>query len=285
MKKRSLTFFIWYKLQSVIVVAILRCIMKRNVLIFFFRGSLLYFNILPYFCDVGQNHCWLNTVNGTWRNLNEEGIYLVLLYQSCGTLNSNDKYPIAFGRLKHLQQRYNSQGVHYIWLQSWTFLISAHFRYPRLNVFALQHGGDISSLASQCQAFRTIAKEYITFPILMSDKDFSNVRLRPYPFTYSVICILFWLCIFPFTFLVCLLTLHRGFRDLCCSCFMHFSYHMKYYVKTRNVVLMSVQMTNGACYLLFEGSKDPVLFTNWVEEPDVMIKGKILTTLAVLLML
>ncbi|CAD6266537.1 unnamed protein product [Miscanthus lutarioriparius] len=131
----------------------------------------------------GQNHCWLNTVNGTWRNLNEEGIYLVLLYQCCGTLNSNDKYPIAFERLKHLQQRY-----------------------PRLNVLALQHGGDISSLASQSQAFRTIAKEYITFPILMSDKDFSN-------------------------------------------------------------------MTNGACYLLSEGSKDPVLFTNWVEEPDVMIKA------------
>jgi hypothetical protein len=60
---------------------------------------------------------------------------------------------------------------------------------------------------------------------------------------------------------------------------------MKYYVKTRNVIFMSVQMTNGACYLLFEGSKDPVLFTNWVEEPDVMIKGKVLTTLAILLML
>ena len=38
---------------------------------------------------------------------------------------------------------------------------------------------------------------------------------------------------------------------------------------------MSVQMTNGACYLLFEGSKDPMLFTKCVEEPDLMIKGKI----------
>ena len=97
-----------------IVVDISRCIMKCNVLIFFFRRSLLYFNTLPYFRGVGQNHCWLNTVNGTWRNLNEEGVYLVLLYQSCGTLNSNNKYPIAFERLKHLQQRYNSEGVHYI---------------------------------------------------------------------------------------------------------------------------------------------------------------------------
>ncbi|WVZ95198.1 hypothetical protein U9M48_040992 [Paspalum notatum var. saurae] len=122
-------------------------------------------------------------MNGTWRNLNQEGIYLVLLYQSCGSLKSNSKHPAAFERLKYLQQRY-----------------------PRLNVFAVQHGSDISSLAAQSQAVRTIVKEYITFPILMSDKDFSN-------------------------------------------------------------------MTNGACYLLFEGCKDPVLFTNWVDEPDVMIKA------------
>lgn len=45
---------------------------------------------------------------------------------------------------------------------------------------------------------------------------------------------------------------------------------------------MSVQMTNGDCYLLFEGSKDPMLFTKWLEEPDVMIKGKIRTTFAIL---
>lgn len=138
----------------------------------------------------GKNHCWLNAMNGTWRNLNQEGIYLVLLYQSCGTSNSNSKHPAAFQRLKYLQQRYS-----------------------HLNVFAVQHGSDISSLAAQSQAVRTIAKEYITFPILMLEKGFSN-------------------------------------------------------------------MTNGACYLLFEGSKDPVLFTNWVEEPDVMIKAiEELTTL------
>lgn len=41
-------------------------------------------------------------------------------------------------------------------------------------------------------------------------------------------------------------------------------------------------MTNGDCYLLFEGSKDPMLFTKWLEEPDVMIKGKIRTTFAIL---
>ncbi|RCV30190.1 hypothetical protein SETIT_6G074000v2 [Setaria italica] len=131
----------------------------------------------------GQNHCWLNTMNDIWRNMNEEGIYLVLLYQSCGTLNISSNHSVAFERLKYLQQRY-----------------------PRLNVFAVQHGSDITSLAAQSQAVHTIATEYIAFPILMIDKDFSN-------------------------------------------------------------------MTNGACYLLFEGSKDPMLFTNWVEEPDVIIKA------------
>ncbi|CAO2186840.1 unnamed protein product [Urochloa humidicola] len=129
----------------------------------------------------GQNHHWLNTTNGIWRNLNHEGIYLVLLYQSRGTLNRTNNHSVAFERLKYLQQRY-----------------------PRLNVFAVQHGSDGTSAESQ--AVRTIVTEYIAFPILMLDKDFSN-------------------------------------------------------------------MTNGDCYLLFEGSKDPMLFTKWVEEPGLMIKA------------
>ncbi|XP_062196351.1 uncharacterized protein LOC133899377 [Phragmites australis] len=130
----------------------------------------------------GQNHCWLNATNGIWRTLNEEGIYLILLYQSSEALNSNSKHSEAFERLKYLQQRY-----------------------PRLNVFAVQHGSDISSLAAQSQAVRTVMNEYITFPILMSDKDISNIT--------------------------------------------------------------------GACYLLLEGSKDPMLFSKWGEEPEVMIKA------------
>jgi hypothetical protein len=43
----------------------------------------------------------------------------------------------------------------------------------------MQYGSDISSLAAQSQAVRTIMKEYITFPILLSDKDFTNVRQLP----------------------------------------------------------------------------------------------------------
>ncbi|KAL6659494.1 hypothetical protein ACP70R_003534 [Stipagrostis hirtigluma subsp. patula] len=131
----------------------------------------------------GQNHRWLNTTNGTWRTLNQEGIYLVLLYRSCETIKSISKHSAAFEKLKYLQQRY-----------------------PRLNVLAVYHGSDISFLAAQSQVLRTVMKQYITFPILMSDKDFSN-------------------------------------------------------------------MTNGACYLLFEGSKDPLLFSKWDEEPEFMIKA------------
>ncbi|PNT66591.1 hypothetical protein BRADI_3g14412v3 [Brachypodium distachyon] len=131
----------------------------------------------------GQNHCWLNSANGIWRTFDQEGIYLVLLYQSCGTLDSQNKRSAAFERLKFLQQRY-----------------------PHLNVFALQFGSAASSLAAQSQAVRTIMKEYITFPILLSDKDFTN-------------------------------------------------------------------MTNGACYLLFEGSKDHILSVKLDEEPELMTKG------------
>uniref|UniRef100_A0A0D9X447 Uncharacterized protein n=1 Tax=Leersia perrieri TaxID=77586 RepID=A0A0D9X447_9ORYZ len=129
----------------------------------------------------GQNHCWLNCMNDTWKTLNQ-GSYLILLYESCGTSDNHGELMSAFRRLKYLQQRY-----------------------PRLAVFAMEYGVDITSLA-QSQAVHTVMKEYISFPILMSDKDFSN-------------------------------------------------------------------MTNGACYLLFEGSEDHVLFSKWDEELEVLIKG------------
>ncbi|KAK3120961.1 hypothetical protein QOZ80_8BG0644020 [Eleusine coracana subsp. coracana] len=130
----------------------------------------------------GQNHCWLNATNGIWRSLNEEGIYLILLYRSCETLNSNGKCSSAFEKLKYLQRRY-----------------------PHLNVFAMQYGRDTSSLAAEIEAVHTLMEEYITFPILRTDKDFSNMT--------------------------------------------------------------------GPCYLLLEGSKDPVLFSKSHEEPEVMIKA------------
>uniref|UniRef100_A0A0D9X448 Uncharacterized protein n=1 Tax=Leersia perrieri TaxID=77586 RepID=A0A0D9X448_9ORYZ len=125
----------------------------------------------------GQNHCWLNCMNDTWKTLNQ-GSYLILLYESCGTSDNHGELMSAFRRLKYLQQRY-----------------------PRLAVFAMEYGVDITSLA-QSQAVHTVMKEYISFPILMSDKDFSN-------------------------------------------------------------------MTNGACYLLFEGSEDHVLFSKWDEELEI----------------
>uniref|UniRef100_A0A453RZW9 NHL repeat-containing protein 2 n=1 Tax=Aegilops tauschii subsp. strangulata TaxID=200361 RepID=A0A453RZW9_AEGTS len=131
----------------------------------------------------GKNHCWLNAVNGIWKTFNQEGIYLVLLYQSHETLDGDSKHSAAFRKLKYLHQRY-----------------------PHLNVFAMQYGSGISSLATQSQAVRTIMEEYITFPILLSDKDFTN-------------------------------------------------------------------MANGACYLLFEGSKDHIIFTKLDGDPELMIRG------------
>ncbi|KAM0876182.1 hypothetical protein ACQ4PT_036287 [Festuca glaucescens] len=147
------------------------------------QSQLLHFIKSAFGTLEGQNHCWLNATNGSWKTFNQEGIYLALLYESCEALDSHGKHSAAFGRLKYLQQRYS-----------------------HLNVFAMQYGSDISSLAAQSQAVRTIMKEYITFPILLSDKDFTN-------------------------------------------------------------------MTNGACYFLFEGSKDHALITKLDGEPELVIRG------------
>ena len=146
----------------------------------FFQGLLLSFNPYIYFCGAGQNHCWLNAMNGIWRNLNQEGIYLILLYQSCGTLNSNSNHSVAFERLKYLQQRQlyiNLPALYSTAILNFSNLCP--FRYPHLNVFAVQLGSDVSSLAAQSQAVHTIVTEYIAFPILILHKDFSNVRLKP----------------------------------------------------------------------------------------------------------
>lgn len=117
------------------------------------QSQLLHFIKSTFGTLEGKNHCWLNAVNGIWKTFNQEGIYLVLLYQSHETLGGDCKHSAAFRKLKYLHQRY-----------------------PHLNVFAMQYGSGISSLATQSQAVRTIMEEYITFPILLSDKDFTNVR-------------------------------------------------------------------------------------------------------------
>ncbi|VAI76088.1 unnamed protein product [Triticum turgidum subsp. durum] len=147
------------------------------------QSQLLHFIKSTFGTLEGKNHCWLNAVNGIWKTFNQEGMYLVLLYQSHETLDGDCKHSAAFRKLKYLHQRY-----------------------PHLNVFAMQYGSGISSLATQSQAVRTIMEEYITFPILLSSKDFTN-------------------------------------------------------------------MTNGACYLLFEGSKDHIIFTKLDGDPDLMIRG------------
>ncbi|KAI4963363.1 hypothetical protein ZWY2020_014973 [Hordeum vulgare] len=125
------------------------------------QSQLLHFIKSTFGTLKGKNHCWLNAVEGIWKTFNQEGIYLVLLYQSHETLDGDSKHSDAFRKLKYLHQS---------------------------------------------QAVRTIMEEYITFPILLSDKEFTN-------------------------------------------------------------------MTNGACYLLFEGSKDDILFAKLDGDPEPMIRG------------
>ncbi len=122
-------------------------------------------------------------MNDTWKNLNG-GVYLILSYESCGTSDSHGKLSSAFRRLKYLQQRYLCKAC---WISSlnlklvltspllrYPCLTVFALRYPRLTVFAMEHGSDISSL--QRQTVRAVIKEYLSFPILMSDKDFTHVR-------------------------------------------------------------------------------------------------------------
>ncbi|XP_077252837.1 NHL domain-containing protein isoform X2 [Tasmannia lanceolata] len=48
-------------------------------------------------------------------------------------------------------------------------------RYPKLNIFGFQPCNSLSSVATQAHITQTIMKEYITFPILLSNKNFTEM--------------------------------------------------------------------------------------------------------------
>ncbi|XP_072974965.1 uncharacterized protein [Typha angustifolia] len=104
----------------------------------------------------GQNHRWLNNVNGCVKPFNQDGMFLVLLYKSVEDSSSFRELSIMFERVKLLQQRY-----------------------PKLNVFALQCGSLINSVATHSWIIQTVMKEYITYPILVSEENFMNMTNDP----------------------------------------------------------------------------------------------------------
>lgn len=45
-----------------------------------------------------------------------------------------------------------------------------------LHVFGFQYSSSFNSVAAQIRIVQTVMKEYIKFPILLSNKDFNEVR-------------------------------------------------------------------------------------------------------------
>ncbi|ONK63850.1 uncharacterized protein A4U43_C07F19580 [Asparagus officinalis] len=106
----------------------------------------------------GPNHRWLNYMDQNGVPVNKDGILLVLMnaYIEDSALNSNRNCAAMFEKVKFLKQRF-----------------------PKLNVFGLQCGSSMKSVATQAQIVRTLMEEYITFPVLILDKDFLKMTNGP----------------------------------------------------------------------------------------------------------
>ncbi|OVA01596.1 hypothetical protein BVC80_9073g27 [Macleaya cordata] len=105
----------------------------------------------------GPYHCWLNKVELSKEPFNRDGPFLVLAGAFTGdSLIFGSDHIIMFERVKLLQRRH-----------------------PQLHIFGFQSGSSVCSVASQTHIVRTIMKEYITFPILLSNKAFSEVPDGP----------------------------------------------------------------------------------------------------------
>ncbi|XP_024966615.1 uncharacterized protein LOC112506647 isoform X3 [Cynara cardunculus var. scolymus] len=104
----------------------------------------------------GPSHCWLNRSTVT-KDLNgRDGVFLVVtgaFFEDF--LGSGTDSTIMFEKVKSLQQRY-----------------------PSLNVMGFQHCRAVSSDVVSSRLAKTIMSEYITFPILLSNKSLSEILDR-----------------------------------------------------------------------------------------------------------
>ncbi|KAI3449881.1 hypothetical protein Pfo_006546 [Paulownia fortunei] len=105
----------------------------------------------------GPSHCWLNTIVGSKNLFKEDGIFLVLVGEyNEGSLGANESTVKMFEKAKSLQQRY-----------------------PFLQVLALQHGKSICLNDISKHLLQRIIKEYVTFPILLSNKNIFEMANVP----------------------------------------------------------------------------------------------------------
>lgn len=101
----------------------------------------------------GPSHCWLNKVEESKNFSKRDRIFLVLAGVFCeDSLMLGFDSVVMFEKLKSLQQRY-----------------------PLLHVMGFLSGCSSFSGADKSHLLQIIMKEYITFPILLSNKDFSEM--------------------------------------------------------------------------------------------------------------
>ncbi|KDP26399.1 hypothetical protein JCGZ_17557 [Jatropha curcas] len=97
----------------------------------------------------GPDHCWLNKVEGDNGYFKKDGTFLVLAGQFLG----NSAIAGILEKIKSLHQKY-----------------------PQLCIMGLHCGASIGSAADQANLVELIMKEYITFPILLSSKNFLEME-------------------------------------------------------------------------------------------------------------
>lgn len=98
----------------------------------------------------GSHHFWLNRVDVSKDSLKKGGTFLVGAGRFFEKVGCNSV--VIFEKVKLLQQRF-----------------------PSLHVIGFQDCSSICSTDDQSQLIRVIMKEYITFPILLSNKKFSQL--------------------------------------------------------------------------------------------------------------
>ncbi|KAF9612278.1 hypothetical protein IFM89_038848 [Coptis chinensis] len=102
----------------------------------------------------GPNHCWLNKLEESKMHFGKDNLFLVLAGAfPRDSLGLGSNHILLFERVKYLQRRY-----------------------PQLCVFGFQCDTSNCSISSQTHIVHAIMKEYLTFPILLTNKNFPVIK-------------------------------------------------------------------------------------------------------------
>ncbi|KAJ0112115.1 hypothetical protein Patl1_01610 [Pistacia atlantica] len=103
----------------------------------------------------GPHHCWFNIVERNKEFFKRDGAFLVLAGPFLDNCSSQVAGSVdSFEKIKLIQQRF-----------------------PLLHVMGFLPGCSISSAADRTRLVELVMKEYITFPVLLSNKNFPEVTI------------------------------------------------------------------------------------------------------------